>query len=127
MPKYSEELVDELIGHIVHGDTDKLACEKVGIAQETLRRWLKDDTKHVHLCTAYARAKATRKSVLLLDIANTNDWRAKAWYVEKVYGHEPPPAQVTIHNTVAAAAPKVRRVALEYPDDYDASKYGIQR
>ena len=125
MPKYTEELVDEFIGHIVHGDTDKLACQKVGIAQETLRRWLKDDANHVHLCTAYERAKATRKSVLLLDIANSEDWRAKAWYVEKVYGHERPTTQVTINNTVAGAA-RVTRERMEYPDDYDGSKYGIQ-
>ena len=126
MSKYSESLVDELIGHIAHGDTDKLACEKVGIVQSTLFRWLQDDEK-THLQTSYARAKATRKTELLLDIANTDDWRAKAWYIEKVYGHEPPPAQVTIHNTIGVSATKVRREVLAYPDDYDATKYGIQR
>lgn len=41
---------------------------------------------------------------------------------------EPPPASITIHNTVAAAtAPRVRRLVMEYPDDYDPAKYGIQR
>ena len=127
MSKYSETLVDELIGHIAHGDTDKMACEKVGIVQSTLFRWLQDDEK-AHLQTAYARAKATRKTELLLDIANTDDWRAKAWYVEKVYGHEPPPASITINNTVATGnAASARREHIAYPDDYDASKYGIQR
>ena len=82
MSKYSETLVDELIGHIAHGDTDKLACEKVGIVQTTLNRWQHDPEKG-YLHTAYARAKATRKTELLLDIANTDDWRAKAWYVGK--------------------------------------------
>ena len=55
MPKYSDELVDELIGHIVHGDTDLLACEKVGISPRTLNRWLKDEAK-VRLSENYARA-----------------------------------------------------------------------
>ena len=126
MSKYSESLVDDLIGYIAHGDTDKMACEKVGIVQSTLFRWLQDDEK-AHLQTAYARAKATRKTELLLDIANTDDWRAKAWYVEKVYGHERPPPLVNIHNTIGVAATKVRREVLAYPDDYDAAKYGIQR
>lgn len=124
--KLTDELVDDLIGHIAHGDTDRLACQKVGIAQRTLNRWLKDDA-NVHLSKSYARAKAARKTELLLDIANTDDWRAKAWYVEKVYGHEPPPAQVTIHNTVNSGATRAKREHIEYPDDYDGSKYGIQR
>ena len=80
--KYSPEIVKELCDHAEAGVTNRDACAMVGITEQTLYRWLRDPKK-LEMIGAYARAQAHGRTKHIKTIADSDDWRAHAWLLER--------------------------------------------
>lgn len=75
--KYNDAIVEEIIGGIAVGLTDKDAAHAAGITEMTLGRWRK---RYVDFDTRLMRARSQRTRVWLNGIRkaaiDTGDWRA---------------------------------------------------
>ena len=105
-PKISRDLIDEIITYKENGLSDKDICDMVGIAQQTLYRWLKDadtgvDTDNPdrpasdlelkqELSDGLKRAQAAFKAYHIQNItkAAKKNWQASAWMLERMFPKE---------------------------------------
>ena len=105
-PIISKTLVDEILTYKENGLSDKDICDMVGIAQQTLYRWLKDaetgvDTDNPsrpasdlelkrELSDGLKRAQAAFKAYHIQQItkASKKNWQASAWILERMFPKE---------------------------------------
>ena len=105
-PKISKDLVDEILTYKENGLSDKDICDMVGIAQQTLYRWLKDaetgvDTDNParpasdlelkrELSDGLKRAQTAFKAYHIQQItkASRKNWQASAWILERMFPKE---------------------------------------
>lgn len=78
---------NQLIDAATRGATNRDAATIVGIAETTLWRWLTMENPSPNLAKLqqdYAQAKANARQRSVELIANSDDWRAHAWLLERV-------------------------------------------
>ncbi len=80
--KYTDEIVNEIIGGVAVGMTDKDAALAAGITEQTLSRWRK---RYVDFDNRLMRARKQRSRLLLRRIhtATERDWRAAAELLDR--------------------------------------------
>jgi hypothetical protein len=89
------ELQDKLCGLLRVGVPIVDACTECGISERTFHYWQsraleKNERKFIHFLQAVDRAKAQSKirSIVRIDKAAVNDWRADAWLLERRFPEE---------------------------------------
>lgn len=82
-PGPSEEQRDLLLAAAQRGATNRDAAALAGIAESTFYKWLSNDD-YADFADAYTRAKATGRMRSIRLIADSDDWRAHAWLLERV-------------------------------------------
>ncbi len=80
--KYTDEIVNEIIGGVAVGMTDKDAALAAGITEQTLSRWRK---RYVDFDNRLMRARKQRSRLLLRRIhtASERDWKAAAELLDR--------------------------------------------
>lgn len=82
----ADAVIEEALSHIRLGDFIHVACAKVGIDRETLRRWARSNPERT---AALARARAAGDDVWLGKVETaaidkqTCDWKGIAWIAER--------------------------------------------
>lgn len=91
--KYTPELVEHIVRLIEAGVFAIDACMAVGIGETTYYEWLKTK-REFRESIKKARAKAIVRHVLHIEQASKTDWKAAAWWLERVardrFGRHPP-------------------------------------
>ena len=92
-PKLNEKLLEEAIGLIANGATNKDVCNYIGVAESTFYRWLKEPRTDLErkLGEELKRAESRRRMWCLKKIyaaADSGSWQAAAWYLERRYPNE---------------------------------------
>lgn len=118
MAKYSKAVVDRIVEALELGATHELASACGGIAYSTFKAWMND--KEAFLA---AVQKAESKSALVaLDrvrfAAQTGEWQAAAWLLERRHGYVKP------SETVAAGGGLTLRI--EWTREWRQGTQGTQ-
>lgn len=92
-PKLTEEILQEAIGLVSNGATNKDVYEYIGVAEGTFYRWLREPRNDLErkLGQELKRAEQKRKQWCLKRIhaaAENGQWQAAAWYLERKYPNE---------------------------------------
>ncbi len=96
--KYSPELVEEIIGHMKKGSSNKDACILAGISEETFYRWQRpflDDEQKIpnpeykgEFCELLKKTETLRKQSLINKVITDKSWQSSAWYLERQFNDE---------------------------------------
>jgi len=86
--KFSEEIVRKLIASIQAGNYIETACRYAGISHTTFYRWLEKGEKSRSgkfrdFVRQIEEALAISEQKMVLEINKAEDWRAKAWLLER--------------------------------------------
>jgi hypothetical protein len=88
--KLTKELQEELCKHLRSGCYQNIACDLVGISEETFRNWRKwgrnGDPRYKDFFEAIKKASAHPFDVALSAIfgaIDKGDWKAAAWFLER--------------------------------------------
>lgn len=92
------------------GATRKRAAAIVGISQDTLARWEKQDADFAH---RLIEAEAHRDRSLIVEIrtAAKRDWRAAAWLLERVAREDYGTPKIDVNLTVRQVQERAERIA----------------
>lgn len=82
-PIYSPILHEELCNIATTGATNRDAAALAGISEATIYNWL-SDPQYQQFRDDYTRSKAQGRKRSVDIIANSEDWRAHAWLLERV-------------------------------------------
>jgi hypothetical protein len=93
--KLTEDRADRIVQAVRLGASQETAAQAAGVAGRTLRRWLaagqapRSRGRYRQLAERVAEAEAQREVQALARIAQAerDDWRAAAWYLERVRGY----------------------------------------
>ena len=94
--KLNDKLQSEICKYIEAGSYIKVACQAVGIDEQTYYDWLQKaerdkKRKVVSIYTQFAQsakkaeAKAEVKNIAIIEKAAIDTWQAAAWYLERKY------------------------------------------
>jgi transposase len=87
--KLTPELQKTITEAIVIGATYQAAAEYAGIAYDTFHEWMKDERpKFRAFSEAIRQANAQCRIRLLAKIQGADDWRSKAWILERRFRDE---------------------------------------
>lgn len=92
--RYSTELVDEMCRYIETGVPTADACVMAGISKATYYYWKAgkyiSQQQLLEFLDRIEEAESKRKANFVIQIAKASkdDWRAGAWYLERVYPQE---------------------------------------
>lgn len=81
-PGPSDDQRSRLLGAAQRGAPNKDAAALAGVSERALYYWLSDDA-HAGFAEDYARARATGRYRSVRLIADSDDWRAHAWLLER--------------------------------------------
>src|SRR6478752_7246849 len=98
-----EELSDEAKKRVVallrNGSPQNWACREIGISYDTLLNWRKlakeGDARYVDFIADVEQAEATYacESLAIISSAGKEDWKARAWMLEKLHPKDFAPVQ----------------------------------
>ena len=74
-----------MLTYLRMGASIKSVCDAIGIHETTYQRWV---DKSKRFCIETARARARGKLALIAQIVSNQDWRARAWYLERCWPAE---------------------------------------
>ena len=83
--KYSSDRVLVIIDYLNKGVSIKGACMAANIAQKTYYRWMNEIPEFKEMVEA---AQGDIEATLISDIMASDDWRAKAWILERRYPND---------------------------------------
>lgn len=85
--KYSEEIVNEIVGYVKEGLMYKDAYELAGISETTFYEWKK---KYKEFAEALKKAEPhlKRKNLMLIQKHADKTWQASAWILERRFPEE---------------------------------------
>lgn len=95
--KLNDELIKEIAGYVRDGSFYKDACILSGITEHTFYEWkrrgLEDlNNEKVSVYSKFLQslkaAEAQAKAEAIKYIQRSEDWKAKAWYLERKYNDE---------------------------------------
>lgn len=95
--KLSYQLIEQMAHHIENGSSYKDAATLCGIHYNTFNEWRKSAEEEIQngkksllseFLFALREAEAKGKAEAIKYIKNNDDWRAKAWYLERKYHDE---------------------------------------
>jgi len=74
-----------ILQKVKKGYTFKTACRLADISAKQAYAWMKKDEK---FSLAYERAREARMDRLIEDILNADDWKARAWLLERCHSED---------------------------------------
>lgn len=91
--KLTEELIEQVRKTLALHNSNKTACELVGISEDCFYRWIREAEDGKRGLTrkfyeAVKSAKGQSKVILMNSIAKDPAWQAKAWILERLHPKE---------------------------------------
>lgn len=78
--KFTPEREQRLLDEVRSGNSHRVACRAAGITEETLSQWRRHKPVFAE---AFMRAEAESEADLVAEVRHADDWRAKAWLLER--------------------------------------------
>lgn len=88
--KLTKELSEEFLKAYSIGLTIEKCCQYVGIDEKTYYNWAKrsSDPRYFQFFQSIKKVESQVQIILLNDLRNSADWRAKAWVLERRFCKE---------------------------------------
>jgi len=95
--KLNDELIKEIAGYVLDGSFYKDAATLAGIGEHTFFDWKKrgiqdteqnKNTIYSQFLQSLRQAEAEAKAEAVKYIQKSDDWKARAWYLERKYNDE---------------------------------------